>query len=92
MELTDPLFLKIWRVKEKAWMTRHIDHDVLERQFVNRSSTGLASTSQFPLHLLLDAWWTYTAKTSVTSINDIGCSYKLGILEHVNFLYVFSQE
>ena len=48
IELTDPPFLKIWRVKEKAWMTRHIDYDVLERQFANCSSTGLASTSQIP--------------------------------------------
>ena len=27
-------------------MTRHIDHDVLERQFANCSSTGLSRTSQ----------------------------------------------
>lgn len=46
MELTDAPFVKIWRVKEKAWMTRHIDRDVLESQFANCSSTGLASTSQ----------------------------------------------
>lgn len=48
MELTDPLFLKIRRIKEKAWTIRHIDYDVPERQFANCSSTGLASTSQIP--------------------------------------------
>lgn len=29
-------------------MTRYVDCDVLERQFANQSSTGLASTSQIP--------------------------------------------
>ena len=48
MELADPLFLRIWRIKEKAWMTRHINYDVLERQISNHSSAGLASTSQIP--------------------------------------------
>lgn len=47
MELMDPPFLKTWRIK-KVWITRHIDHDVLERQFANCFSTVLASISQIP--------------------------------------------
>lgn len=75
MALTDPLFLKIWRIKEKAWMTRHIDYDVPERQFANCSSTGLASTSQISTP---SAIWYRMDSWPVISI--IGCSYKSGIL------------
>lgn len=41
-----PPFLRMWRIK--VWLTRHIDHDELERQFANCSSTVLASISQIP--------------------------------------------